>query len=243
MGQIAGGIIFIGMIKLKHILKEDEVEDNFGKVAFGEDPRIAKLQGISIRMKDYTGGEENTPYERELLDTLKSWVNQSSDRTADVLYSKFPILKKAAKVFPQVLLPETPNGTLVYRGLLMSNQKLLDMIHKTKREDWEIGETIKNYTMFRYVNPISYTPNRPVQSWSTDSKLVTSFFYESGMLLSTKQTDEFLFNQNLMKYLFNKSNDFSGGKDEREILHFGKNFKEDVYLSITEKLWLSLFAK
>lgn len=232
------------MIKLRHILKEDEVEDNFGKVAFGEDPRIAKMQGRVVKqMKDFTGGEENTPYERELLHVLKSWVDQSSDRTADVLYSKFDILKKAAKVFPQIFLPETPNGTLVYRGLLLSNQKLLDMIHKTKREDWEIGETIKNYTMFRYVNPISYTPNRPVQSWSTDSKLVTSFFYESGMLLSTKQTDEFLFNQNLMKYIFNKSNDFSGGKDEKEILHFGKNFKEDVYLSITEKLWLSIFAK
>ena len=231
------------MIRLKHILKEDEVEDNFGKVAFGEDPRIAKMQGISIQMKDYTGGEENTPYERELLHILKSWVEQSSDRTADVLYSKFPILKKATKVFPQVLLPETPNGTMVYRGLEKPNQKLLDMIHKTKKEDWEIGETIKKYTMFRYVNPISYTPNRPVQSWSTDPKQVTSFFYASGVLLSTKQTDEFLFNQNLMKYIFTKSNDFSGGNDEKEILHFGRNFKADVYLSITEKLWLSLFAK
>lgn len=232
------------MIKLKHILNEDEVEDNFGKVAFGEDPRIAKMQGIVVtQMKDFMSGEKNTPYERELLRILQLWVRQSDDGIANVLYRKLPVLKKAARIFPRVLLPETPNGTLVYRGLERPNQKLLDMIDNSKKEDWEMGEIVGRYTMFRYVRPISYTPNRLIQSWSSDPKKVTKFFGPRGVMLSTKQTDEFLFNQNLMKYVFNKSNRFSAGDDEKEILHFGKNFKEDIYLSITDKVWLSLSDK
>ena len=37
-------------------MNEDEVEDNFGKVAFGSDMDIVRMQGA-------TTGEKNTPYE------------------------------------------------------------------------------------------------------------------------------------------------------------------------------------
>lgn len=225
--------------KLKSIaggLFEDEVEDKFGKVAFGSDMDIVRLQGGKQ-------GEKNTKYETELLQTLQLWVRQSDSETANKLYKKFSLLKTAAKVFPQILLPETPNGTTLYRGLDNPNQKLLDMISKTKKEDWEMGETIGRFTMFKYSKPIKYTPRRPVQSWSSDAKRAAGFFGSMGILLSTKQSDEFLFNQRLMQYIFNDANMLAQGDDEQEILHFGKTFKEQVYINITDTDWMNLFSK
>lgn len=225
------------MIRLKNILlNEDEVDDKFGKVAFGSDMDIVRLQGGNQ-------GEKNTKYETELLQTLQLWVRQSDSETASKLYRKFSLLKTAAKVFPQILLPETPNGTTVYRGLDNPNEKLLAMISKTKKEDWEMGETIGRFTMFKYSKPIKYTPRRPVQSWSSDAKRAAGFFGSMGILLSTKQSDEFLFNQRLMQYIFNDANMLAQGDDEQEILHFGKNFKEEVYINITDTDWLNLFSK
>lgn len=224
------------MIKLKHILQEDEVEDNFGRVAFGSDMGIVRMQGGNK-------GEKNTKYETELLQTLELWIRQSDGETANKLYKKFSLLKTAAKVFPQLLLPETPNGTTLYRGLDNPNEKLLSIIAKTKKEDWETGETIGGIAMFRYSKPIKYTPHRPVQSWSSNPKTAAQFgiFSPTGIMLDTKQNDEFLFNQRLMQYIFNDVN--VGDGDEQETLHFGKTFKEEVYINITDRDWLSLFAK
>lgn len=221
------------MIKLKDILNEDDVTDAFGKVAFGSDMDLVRMQGA-------IAGEKNTKYETELLQALESWV-KGSDREdteiANLLHRKFPLLKKAAKVFPKLLLPETPNGTTVYRGLDSPNQKLWDTINKTSIDDWEKWK-IGWVNLYRYKKPIKYTPHKKVQSWST--RLQTAFGFTLGVqeavFLSTKQTDEFLFNENLLNYLF------SGG-DEREILHFGKTYNEDVYVSIDSKKWNKIFGK
>ena len=105
------------MIKLKHILQEDEVEDNFGKVAFGSDMGIVRMQGGNK-------GEKNTPYETELLGILERWTEGGWEGTSDLLWKKYSLLKKASKVFPRVLKPNTPNGTEVFRGLQDINPKL-----------------------------------------------------------------------------------------------------------------------
>lgn len=216
--------------KLKTILKEDEVTDKLGKVAFGEDPFVAKMQ--------FRKSEENTDYEEHILDILSRWTGNSTDGLANKLYAKFPLLKKAAQMFPYnyVLTPNTDNGTMLYRGVGSYKSLSLDkQLSKTKKEEWE---RIKfgGLTIYKYKKPIKYVPHRSVQSWTSLKSVATLFTSGRGVILSTIQTDEFLFNQKLMNHLY-------GGKAENEVLHFGTKYKEDVYVGISPLLWKELWEK
>lgn len=216
------------MIKLKDILNEDEVSNKFGNVAFGEDPVIAKMQGKKK--------EDNTTFEENLLQILSSWTITSSTELSNKLYNIFPILKKATKIFPAVLTPNTPNGTELYRGISKPNQKLIEKLEKSKKEDWT-KEKIGTITFYRYSKPVRYTPHRKVQSW-TSSKSVAPLFSgdDDGVILSTIQNEEFLFNQNLIKRIYPESN-------EQEIIHFGDKFKEKVYVMVSPYFWRELPSK
>lgn len=213
------------MIKLKDILKEDEVSDKFGDVALGSSLALAKLQGKKK--------EDNTGYEDKLLTTLRLWVLGWALQSVDDLYSQYNIFKKAAKKFPSVFLPDTPNGTQLYRGLQDAGY-LTDKIEKTKPKDWK-----KEGDMYVYTKPIKYKPYRTVQSWTDDVNIAKKFSgkqydakYNGFVLLTTKQTDEFLFSQKLMKYLYKR--------DERETLHFGTKFKQPIYLMIDSKMYVGV---
>lgn len=167
---------------------------------------------------------------------LKSWVQNSTDEDAELLYNNFSLLKKAAKVFPRILKPKTPNGISVYRGINPIGGELRSAVIKSKPEQWE---KIKSaYPLYRYYEPIKYKPHRLVQSWSSNAYIVANTFAwnKRSIILSTKQTDDFLFNQDVLAYLYTDV-------DEREILHFGKTYKEDVYLYIQVPYYDELFGK
>lgn len=208
------------MIKLKDILNEDEVTDKFGDVLFGSDRDLASFQGKSV--------EKNTEFETELLDIMSSWLMGGWHETGKFLWKNYPLLKKAAAVFPKILKPKTPNGTEVYRGLDTLNPVLESQLMKTNVSDWiDIGGH------WMYLKPISYTPRQNVQSWTTSRIIAWEFSTQKGSnsgYLSTKQNDEFLFNQDFMSILYSKAS--FNANDESEILHFGKQYTNDVYINV-----------
>lgn len=226
------------MIKLKDILNEDEVEDNFGKVAFGENPKIAKMQGKGI--------EKDTKFEDELIYILRLWISDSANRNvgiSDYLYKNFEILKKARKIFPQIFEPKTPNGTEVFRGIKDRGAKWMEKLKNTNREkDWieypQMGGTLSSLFISR--NPVKYTPHRLVQSWTSNKQTALSFGTSEdnpfdSVILTTRQNNEFLFNQDFIKYLYqSESGAGTDAADEFEILHFGNSFKDKVYVIVSD---------
>jgi hypothetical protein len=75
-----------------------------------------------------------------------------------------------------------------------------------------------------YSKPIEYKPERNVQSWTT-SKSIGSGFGASAVLIS-KQNNEYLFSQKAMRI-------FAGDGDEKEVMHFGKEFSDDVFIALS----------
>jgi len=217
------------MIRLKDILKEDEVEDNFGNVFLGNNRDIAKLQGKEP--------EKNTSFENKILIALIHWVAGLSDSSWDsaqkTLINNYPLLKKAASAFPTVLKPKTPNGTELYRGLKKLNPSLKSQLFETSPSDW-----IEERGLWRYTKPISYTPHQDIQSWSTSRLIARGFSTELGSksgILATTQNDEFLFNQDFISIMYSKT---SAKKiDESEVLHFGKQYSNDVYIMVHDPVF------
>jgi len=212
------------MIKLKDILNEDEVEDNFGKVAFGGNKKMANLSGGVT--------EPDTDFEKELIDALKQWTTGSPLDAAERLYPLHSMLKKAADKYPSVLRPTTPNGTLLYRGLGLVNEKMQSQLKSIPKSKWkEIRLDYK--TFWKCGKPVNYTPVSKIQSWST-SKSVATRFSSEGFLI-TKQNDEFLFNPKLLQILY------QGRVSEQETLHFGQSYKDSVYIHISDSLFFELY--
>ena len=210
------------MIKLKYFLKEDVVDDKFGDVAFGSNEKIARLQGKKE--------EEDTDDEEKILHALEDWVGFAGQ--PEVLYKNFSLFKKAAKKFPNIFLPNTPNGTTLYRGLGLVNPRMKKIVENSKEEDWK-----KERGMYVYSKPIKYTPHGKIQSWTTSLNIIkkTISFGEGEYVLITKQTDEFFFSQKVLNILF-------GSKNENEVIHFGKTYKENIYLMINSLVFKKVFG-
>lgn len=215
------------VLKLKDILKEDEVRRNFGNVAFGENPKIARLQN-----KDE---ENDTEFEEKLLQVLYNWLNGSSPVEQEELYKIHNLLKKASERFPQIFKPDTPDGTLLYRNLTVESNvaHLIKTLSKSDftRNDIETARA-GTKTFWMYDKPIRYTPSGNVQSWTSDISVGAGF--SGAILLQTTQNNEYLFNQNLLDILWNE---LRTKPSEQEILHFGKTYSEPVYLMISEPLY------
>lgn len=211
------------MIKLKDILSELDTDLNVGDVIFGSNKKIADLQNSPT--------EKNTEIEDEIIDILKNWVEDSNYDLSVKLWKKYPLLKRLSSVFPKILKPETPNGTNLYRGLGILNKDLKQTILNSNPNDWEkIGDFGGSWKeSYKYTIPIKYKPHSPVQSW-TDSYRVAAYFSSpyplDGVILMTKQDDNFLFSPKLFSIIRNG--------DEREILHFGEFFTENVYIIIND---------
>jgi Leucine-rich repeat (LRR) protein len=215
------------MIKLKDILILEDIPDDvfqhFQNIPFGEDPHIARFTtGHAISQED------NTEFENELLDILQQWTEDPDNEISAKLYKNYPLLKKAVKYFPSVLKPDTNNGTSLYRGIKQTN--LLQTIENLSLPDFE-KTSIDGNDIYIYKEPIKYTPHRDVQSWSSSVEVALRF--AGQVLLMTTQNDEFLFSQELISYIYQE-------EDEAEVLHFGKEYSNNVYLcvgvDIVEKL-------
>jgi len=190
------------------------LEGEYGNILFGDKkdpPEFAKLQ------KAKPGSEDNLPGETKLLRILKQWTTTPENAIED-LYKISGKLKSMANDYPKILKPETPNGTILYRGLKNVNPEIEAQIKKSNPEDW-----IKAGRLYILKTPIKYVPRSNVQSWSTGISTAQFFFGESGMII-TKQTDEFMLNQKAMEVLY--------GLNEEEVLHFGKEYKEsNIYFA------------
>jgi len=217
------------MIKLKDILSEAETDPKkaFGDIVFGDisqDNFFKKL----VKLQGKTGSEKNTKIENLILSYLLQWLMDSSATTSNHLYKNKDLLKNAKTKFPSIFKPETPNGTEVYRGLKnISRNITLPLRQKSDYNDYtkiKIGGKV----FYRYDKPISYKPHRDVQSWTSNVN-VAKRFGEHGILISEKN-DEYFFNQKVMDYLFSF---VDGEQRENEILHFGKEFSDDVFIALS----------
>lgn len=225
------------MLKLKTILKEDEVDDVFGDVAFGSNWYIARLQGKNE--------EDDTELEGKLLSVLYTWLDDSSSLEQDQLYAVRDLLKKASERFPRIFKPDTPNGTLLYRGIrergYKADSKYTEIVSALSKSDFTKNEIPSRKgdirTFWRYNKPIKYTPSGKVQSWTTSASIGVGF--SAGILLQTKQNNEYLFNQEALDILWNE---LTGNPSEQEILHFGKTYSEPVYLMLSDPFY-QLYVK
>ena len=216
------------MIKLKHILKETdaEVQSIFGDIAFGDDS-ASEIRGYKfLNLQGKKGqSEKNTKLEAEIMSVLVGWTSRTTTLRADYLASKEELFRKAAKVFPVIFKPETPNRTEVYRGLKHTQNKTIqDSLKGTTPKDYKKVKHGGNI-YYSYKKPINYEPHMSVQSWSSNVK--SAAYFANAALLTTKQDDDFLFNQTAMSI-------FYGRGMEDEILHFGKSYTNPVYISIGE---------
>jgi hypothetical protein len=215
------------MIKLLDILKEDDVEDTFGKVIFGSDKEYARIQGKDV--------ERNTKAETELIQAIANWVEGSyPSEVSKILWRKYDVLKKASSVFPQILKPRTTNGTDLYRGVSSLNVELKSKLLKTKPSDW-----MEDGGKWRYTKPVVYKPHQVIQSWTSNQEVAWGFSIEVGTvfggMLTTKQNDEFLFNQDFISLVYSRES--NSKVDEEEVLHFGKTFTDDVYIIVTAPMF------
>jgi hypothetical protein len=234
------------MIKLKDILLELDTDPKkvFGDIVFG-DKKHNKFYNKIVNLQGKTGSEQNTKDEEIILKILLKWVGSNNKKVVNNLYSYEDLFKNAAKVFPSIFKPTTPDGTTIYRGIRVVNEKTILKLKKTSPKDWK---KIK-FGSIQYVKcmkPIQYTPHLEIQSWTTSKTVAHEFGsklsskdgvwgYNGGILIS-KQNDEYLFNQKVMNLLFGESK-------EDEILHFGNKYSEEVFIAIPETSYNGLVSK
>jgi hypothetical protein len=222
------------MIKLKDILSEIGTDPKtvFGNIVFGDPLNYGSTEFAAIQNMEPT--EYNTKEENEILNLLRTWVQEDEDEEPpyDKLYSYFDLFKSATSKFPRIFKPKTPPGTVLYRGLRLSSDSIFEQLRDTKREDYEAIQSNDMY--HKYKNPIKYVPSEPIQSWSSELSVAFEFAqkwdFTRGVVLITQQNNQFLFNQDALRIL-------SETFDEQEVIHFGKEYSDEIYVAIHRKLY------
>jgi len=218
------------LIKLKQIITEAESEPVFQNVAFGQKTTYNKYPDEIAKLQGKVAGEKDTKKEAEIGKILQGWFGSGMNpESAAKLYKNFELFKDAKNTYPKIFKPVTTNGTVLYRGLSMMPQGLKDFFKKgtTSKKDWT-KEKIGRKTYMVCSKPVEYQPENFVQSW-TDHKPVALEFGKTAILM-TKQTDNFLFNHKFVAIMM--------GTDEREVLHFGKEYTKPVTIAVEEASYL-----
>ena len=225
------------IVKLKNILVEDEVDDVFGDIAFGEDSRIVRYQNKSEI-------EADSELEYKLHRALKNWVsldNNGRIKASDVLYQYEDLFRKAQTKFPSIFRPKTKNGTSLYRGLSQFSYDNTEKIREKPIEEFN-RVSLAGGWYWLYPKPIEYIPENDLQSWTSSPEVAKKFsmakigrYKEYGGVLFTKQNDEFLFNQDFFGRIWTPPED--------EILHFGKQYKEPVHICLHDFYFHLLHGK
>ena len=138
------------MIGLSEVTIPQSIKKSVGDVLFGSNPIIAKIQNKPI--------EKNTPYEDNLVDKIKDWTFQSTEKSEMGVVSTISDLIKLKKYFPEVLNP--PYGEKVYRGTSVKLPELSKFIKENPEHDVLDNGAVK------FKTPYQYTPKREVSSWS-----------------------------------------------------------------------------
>ena len=214
----------------KKAAKEEKI---FGDFIFADDDPSRINYGLrDVAYKFITAQnkkEANTPEETKLLLLLKQWVD--SVQESDNIAASKPLLIKLKEQYPLFFAPEYPIGTIMFRGLQRVNTNMVEELSKMELSDFVLYKDNPNDNSYfqnaknRYVlfkKPISYTPSKPVQSWTQNIEKA-KYFYGQGMLI-TKQDNDFFINENTLEKIY--------GSDESENIHIGKKFDNNIYLAL-----------
>lgn len=226
------------IVKLKNILVEDEVDDVFGDVAFGEDSRIVRYQNKSEI-------EADSELEYKLHRALKNWVsldNNGRIKASDVLYPYEDLFRKAQTKFPSIFRPTTRNGTALYRGLSWFSPDNARALKEKPIEEFK-RISVADTWYWLHPKPIQYNPENELQSWTSSPEVARKFSMSKigkysaqyGGLLFTTQNDEFLFNQKFLGRIWTPPED--------EVIHFGKKFKKPIHICLHDFYFHSLHGK
>lgn len=208
-------------MKLLDILTEKEMSDNatatkpLGNVVFADmdnDPAFAKLQGYKPH------SERNTKFEDDLANALSAWTLEPASGMKFLNKERDKIFQLKKK-YPIIFKPNVSNGTVMYRGVNDISKLTLTQLRSSKIQDW----TRLKEDYWLYKKPIDYKPRSPIQSWTYDYSTGQDFAGE-GMLVTNLIDSEFLLNSKVLRIFFYS--------DEKEILHFGKEYKNKIYIAL-----------
>lgn len=214
------------MLGLSEVAIPQTIKKSVGDVLFGSNPIIAKIQNKPV--------EKNTSYEDELVDKIKDWTFQSTEKSEGGVVSTIADLIKLKKYFPEVLNP--PYGEKVYRGTSVKLPELSRFIKENPEHD------VLDSGAVRFKAPYPYTPKREVSSWSASLFLASSFqgkSFESvvnvPVVFETVVDDTFIMNPKVMNIIFKSTGgvhqDFI--RDEDEIMKY--NPSGTYYLILSEE--------
>jgi hypothetical protein len=212
---------------------EDVVDDFFGKVPFGstvQTPYLSKSTAVQTFHNVTKRLETDTETERKLIKALNSWVDFSTDETAEYLIKHQNVLNKAKDRYPKIFV--VPSSIkYIYRGQQIGRKKIVRLINTNF--DGTFNSLFDGFDKVngKYsINNILYKPFRKVQSW-TSTFLIAKTFAQTSIqenipavlcIKSTPHLDELFFNPTILN------------KEEREIIRFGGNTNID-YAFIDEK--------
>ena len=157
-------------ILLRNFGKQNEniYEGKYGDYLFGD-----KKSGAAIKWYDQEV-EKDTPAEKVLFDFMQKYadseINTYSNIDLDPYADLFKLLKQQ---YPEIVDPNIPPDTYLYRGTSFSRKQINSLdIKEDEIETYSQGYIIPNQ---------EYKSRRKVQSWST------SYFVASGFAFSNKE--------------------------------------------------------
>lgn len=214
--------------QLKEKLSPD-LEKKVGKVIFGSDDRIVKLQKLRVN-KDGSSVEPDTNWENQLYAQVNAWSQRSDNSLAKYFAKNKELLQTLAKEFPSVLRP--PIGKQVYRGTSIKTDSLKAAFMKKQYKVIKVG----GREVFHFKN-LEYSPMRDSQSWTVDPKVAFKFEGDANneskvhVVYTTKVNKDFIFSPELMNIIF-------VGK-ESEVVRIGKKgtFEALVDSSVFLNTW------
>ena len=206
-----------------------DLQKKVGNVLFGDNEDVAKLQGVKTP-KGFDSPETNTPWEDDLYDSIRGWVDSSDNVLAKYFKKNKALLDQLAKEFPELLQP--PIGQIAYRGTAIK----IDSLEQAFRKKKFTIVKIKGREVFHFKN-LDYSPNRDAQSWTVDPKVAFKFEgladlkRSTQVVYATKVNKDFIFSPQLLDIVF-------GGK-ERETVRVAKEgtFEAFVDTSVILNTW------
>ena len=244
------------MIKLKNLLREDEVDDVFGKIPLASDTELKDILADTVNdaIKVYlkTQGEPQTATEYKILKAISEWLEGFRDgmnRSAKVLMKYQKLLQSAKTKFPEVFKPIASNGTTLYRGVaagIGSNDanNWLEKVTNTKKSSWTPIQLFGT-TYYKTKNSVNYSPTTALQSWTAKESVVKNFAGfntaklkdEGEIFLMSKLNDDYIFNEQFLNAALKAAAVYLTKQEESEVIHFGNTYSSPVYIVINKAVY------
>ena len=129
-------------------------EGKFGNVLFGD-----KDSGVKIGWYN-SEKEQDTPAEKELFNKLKKYADSTYTEYIQInLDDIIPTLKQLKDEYPETLDTKLNNDSYIYRGTVIDNDKLDELMDNPNKTYYEQGFIVPNQ---------KYSSKRQLSSWSTE---------------------------------------------------------------------------